>query len=430
MKPSNLLSKIILFLFSLPCFKTYAQELYTSPSGGIETRWVSPENPTGAKGQGGAANKGAKGHAFFIIAPGEKKPIFDVKGAGTIKRIWLSGSIAKNMEQKRSVRIDMFWDGAAKPAVSAPVGDFFGLGLGLRTSYESSLFSSPEANSYVCAVPMPYRTAARIELTNESPSYVLVWYDINFLRLKKQDDHALYFHTYWSRTLRTELGKDFEILPKVNGKGRYLGANIGVIGNPIYNGTWFGEGEVKGYLDGDKNLPTLVGTGTEDYIGSGWGQNTFHQQNSGSLLADAKNDLYAFYRYHTIDPVYFHKDCRITIQQIGSAPIEGIKKLLSKNPQIKIVWRLEGHGAADITNIQGKAPEQVLYLDLNENFDTTSSSSSNSGFANFYRSDDVSATAYFYLNTPESNLPPLQPLEIRMKDMKSKVFDIIEKNKR
>ncbi len=416
-------SGIILFLLSLSGFKTYAQELYKAPPDGIETRWVSPENPGGAKGQGGIANKGAKGNAFFIIAPGEKKIIFDVKGAGIIKRIWLSGSIAKNVEQKRSVRLDMFWDNAAKPAVSAPVGDFFGLGLGLRASYESSLFSSPEANSYVCAVPMPYRTAARIELTNESPSYVLLWYDINFLKLQEQEDNALYFHAFWNRNPKTELGKDYEILPKVNGIGRYLGANIGVIGNPIYKGTWFGEGEVKVYLDGDKNLPTLVGTGTEDYIGTGWGQKQFHQQHSGSLLADTKNDLYAFYRYHTIDPVYFHKDCRVTIQQIGSAPIEGIKKLLAKKPQIKIVWRLEGNGAADITNIQGKAPEQVLYLDINQNFDTTKINFSESGFANFYRSDDVSATAYFYLDKPASELPILPSLELRMRNMKPNVFD-------
>ncbi len=150
-------SGIILFLLSLSGFKTYAQELYKAPPDGIETRWVSPENPGGAKGQGGIANKGAKGNAFFIIAPGEKKIIFDVKGAGIIKRIWLSGSIAKNVEQKRSVRLDMFWDNAAKPAVSAPVGDFFGLGLGLRASYESSLFSSLEANSYDYIDLMHYR---------------------------------------------------------------------------------------------------------------------------------------------------------------------------------------------------------------------------------------------------------------------------------
>lgn len=422
----NIVSKILLFLFFLPCFKTYAQELYKAPPAETETRWVSPENPSGGKGTGATTNQGAKGNAFFIIAPGEKKIIFNVKGAGIIKRIWLSGSIAKNVEQKRSVRIDMFWDNASKPAVSVPVGDFFGLGLGLRTSYESSLFSSPEANSYVCGIPMPFRTAARIELSNESPSYVLLWYDINFLKLQKQDDDAMYFHAYWNRSLRTELGKDFEILPKVSGRGRYLGANIGVIGNPIYNGTWFGEGEVKIFLDGDNKLPTLVGTGTEDYIGTGWGQKTFHQQNSGSLLADTKNDLYAFYRYHTIDPIYFHKDCRVTIQQIGSSSITGIRKLLAQNTPIKIVWRLEGNGAPDITNIQGKAPEQILYLDLNQNFDTTKINFSNSGFANFYRSDDVSATAYFYLDKPQSNLQVLPSLQLRMEDMKNKVFDKVK----
>ena len=100
-------------------------ELFKAPPKGITSRWVSPENPTGEKGKGGLTNKGAKGNAFFIIAPGEKKVLFDVKGAGIINRMWLSGTIGVNQIQRRAVRIDMFWDGCLKPAVSAPVGDFF-----------------------------------------------------------------------------------------------------------------------------------------------------------------------------------------------------------------------------------------------------------------------------------------------------------------
>lgn len=405
-----------------------AQELFKAPASGTETRWVSPENPAGEKGAGGKTNKSAKGNAFYIIAPGEKKVIFDVQGAGMIRRIWLSGSIAKNPVQKRSVRLDMYWDGAAKPAVSAPVGDFFGLGLGLRTSFENDLFASPEANSMICKIPMPFRKSARAEITNESNSFVLLWYDIDYLKMSKIDDDAMYFHAYWSRTMKTELGKDFEILPKIDGTGRYLGTNIGVIGNPDYTGTWFGEGEVKIYLDGDRKYPSLVGTGTEDYIGSGWGQGDFYAHTGGSLLADTKNDVYAFYRYHTIDPVYFHQDCRVTIQQIGSAPLAKIKQLLAEKPQIKILWMLAGNGSDEITNIQGVTPHQMDYLDLNTSPDFAKDSVKGY-FANFYRSDDVSATAYFYLDKPFTDLPPLPPVSVRMENMKANVFDKVDKSK-
>ena len=425
--------KVIVFtiisVFTLVCYsRCKAQELFTAPPAGVETRWVSPENPTGGKSKGALTNKGAKGNAFFIIAPGEKKVIFDVKGAGMIRRIWFSGSIAKNAIQKRSVRIDMFWDGAPKPAVSAPVGDFFGLGMGLRTSFESALFASPEANSMICKIPMPYRKSAHVEITNESNSYVLLWYDIDYLVLPKLDPSAMYFHAYWSRTPKTEIGKDFEILPHIEGTGRYLGANICVIGNPDYNDTWFGEGEAKIFLDGDKKNPTLVGTGTEDYIGSGWGQGQFYAETGGSLLADTKNDVYAFYRYHSIDPVFFHANCKVTLQQIGSAPLAKIKQLVAEKPNMKIIWMLEGNGSDEITNIQGKAPKQMDYLDLNTSLDLKKEYG-RSNFANFYRSDDVTATAYFYLNKPESNLPVLPPLSLRMYNLQERVFDKVDKSK-
>jgi len=94
---------------------------------------------------------------------------------------------------------------------------------------------------------------------------------------------------------------------------------IGVIGNELYRGTWFGEGEVKIYLDGDTDYPTLSGTGTEDYIGTGWGQGEYINKIQGSTVSNKEHDIYTFYRFHTYDPVYFHEDCRVTIQQIGNS---------------------------------------------------------------------------------------------------------------
>jgi len=122
---------------------TLGSELYQAPPPGAHTRWVSPENPSGAKGAGGRLNQDAKGMAFIVVQPGESAVLADIKGAGIIRRVWLSGTIPRNEEQRRLVRLEMYRDGAEKPAVAAPIGDFFGVGLGLRVLFENQLFASP-----------------------------------------------------------------------------------------------------------------------------------------------------------------------------------------------------------------------------------------------------------------------------------------------
>jgi hypothetical protein len=405
-----------------------AQELYRFPSNGEQSRSVSPENPAGEKGKAGKVNKGAKGEAFFMIAPGEKKVIFNVEGTGIIKRIWISGTPPVEKEQRRAVRIDMFWDHADKPAVSAPLCDFFGESLGLLSSFENDFFASPEGRSFNCTIPMPYRTAAKMIISNESHSYVLLWYDVDFITVASQPDDLLYFHAYWNRLTQTQLGKDYEILPRVSGRGRYLGANIGVICNADYKHSWFGEGEVKMYLDGDTDLPTIAGTGTEDYIGSGWGQGVFVGPYHGSLVADTSHQLYAFYRYHIRDPIYFYSDCRVTIQQIGSASLSDLRDMISHHAKLQPVWYFNSKGMNDESGDRSKGPEQTRLLDgeAGGGLDRAPKGAS----VNYYRSDDVSATAYFYLDKPESDLPPLPALSLRMQDIQAKVWDRINSRKK
>ncbi len=388
------------------------EPLYKAPPPGVTTRWVSPENPTGTPGAGGRSNRGAKGAAFVVVAPGEKKVLFESRGAGLITRIWMSGNVPRVPELRRAVRIDVYWDGAATPAVSAPIGDFFGVGLGELLPFESALFASPEARSFNAFVPMPYRTAARIEVTNESRWHALIWYDVNALEVPAHPSDVLYFHAHWRREPRTRMGRDFEILPRVQGRGRYLGTNVGVIGNEAYRGTWFGEGEVKVYLDGDREWPTLVGTGTEDYVGTGWGQGEFAGQLSGSLVADEEDDRYAFYRYHLPDPVFFHEACRVTLQQIGNAPSGKVRELVEKGVPLTPTWALE-LGERDVMRMS-EEPVQHLFLEdadparlLSDEFPHSSTS--------FYREgDDVSATAYFYLDRPENDLPALADVQSRL----------------
>jgi hypothetical protein len=395
-------------------------ELYQAPAPGTYTRWISPETPTGVKGTGGQLNRGAKGMAFIVVQPGETAVLADIPGAGIIHRLWLSGTIPRNEEQRRLVRLEMYWDGARRPAVAAPIGDFFGVGLGLLVPFESAWFASPEARSYNITLPMPFRKGAKVLLVNESRAHALVWYDLNYTAVKKHARDALYFHAAWRRELKTQLGRDFEILPRVRGRGRYLGANIGVIGSPEYRGTWFGEGEVKVYLDGDQQWPTLVGTGTEDYIGSGWGQGEYRGRIHGSLVSDSANDLYAFYRFHLDDPVYFHQDCRVTLQQIGNTSTQRVRELLAKGVELQPVWVLNTRGQ-DVLNLTGAPPAIHRLLDRADlpPFDDPRHPQ---GGCNFYRRDDVSATVYFYLDRPENDLPPLAPAEVRVKDLREKVW--------
>jgi hypothetical protein len=409
-----LITGILLYCFT---YQLEAQNIYDAVPQGVRSRWISPENPTGEKGKGGMTNKGAKGNAFYIVQPGETKTLMDVKGSGIIQRFWMSGTIGKNREQRRAVRIDMFWDGAKKPAVSAPIGDFFGVAHGLLIPFENKLFLSPEGRSFNSNVKMPYKKSALITITNESSSEVWFWYDINYLEVDNLPESTLYFHTFWNRDLKTTLGEDYSILPKVDGSGRFIGTNIGVIGDQHYQGTWFGEGEVKIYLDGDKELPTLAGTGTEDYIGTGWGQGEFSNQYFGSLVSNKEHDIYAFYRYHIEDDVYFHKDCKVTIQQMGNSNKTNILKMIEEGAEVQPVWFVDKR---DSKTKQGRLLEKG-----NENLFNSSDFPIIS--TNYYRSDDVCATAYFYLDKPESNLPELPPLSLRMKDLDNKVYAPLKK---
>lgn len=388
-------------------------KLYKAAPQGVETRWASAENPNAEKGKGGMSNKGAKGDAYTLIAPGSTKVIFEQKGAGLITKMWSANSLRWHPVDRRKVRIEMYWDDAEKPAVNVPFVDFFCSGLAVMRPFENELFASPEGSSHNCFIKMPYRKAARIQIVNESDKIIMFYYKINFLKMPKQDDDALYFHAYWSRNKKTQLGEDFEILPQVQGRGRFLGSSIGVIGNPDYQGTWFGEGEAKFYLDGDKEYPTLVGTGTEDYIGSGWGQGEFANRIQGSIVSDRKNDLYSFYRFHTVDPVFFQKDCRLTIQQIGNAHRSKQLEIRQQGGELLEVW---SYVEKDGMNASKR------YLDMEKPLKLEDPEFPDGVSSNFYRRDDVCATAYFYLDKPASNLPDIQTVDVRVHEMDARVF--------
>ena len=200
----------------------------------------------------------------------------------------------------------------------------------------------------------------------------------------------------WRRERWTTLGRDFEILPRVEGRGRFLGSNIGVLIKPGVLG-WFGEGEFKAYLDGDTDLPTLVGTGTEDYIGTAWGQGVFAHRFQGCLICDNEKGIHAFYRYHIPDPIFFHTDCRVTMQVMGGSFKSEVAGMARNGVAIQPVT----FGIADGSGF-------IKLLDLPQPVSLDDDSLPD-GWVNFHREDDWSATAFFYLDQPSNDLPDLAP---------------------
>lgn len=376
---------------------TNAAELYRFDNR-AETRWASFENPKAERGQGGKTNRGAKGYPYHVMQPGETVVLLDVQGAGVVNRIWMTlDEYFNKPAEMRAVRIDMYWDGCNKPAVSAPLADFFCAPLGRLVAFENELFASPEGRSFVTYIPMPFRKGARIEVTNESKTqHHRIFYDVNFTRLKVPDEEALYFHACWHRESPTALGRDFEILPRVEGRGRFLGSNIGVTADKRYRG-WWGEGEAKIYLDGDSDFPTLCGTGTEDYIATGWGQGEFINRFHGCLVSDGEKGLYSFYRFHVPDPVQFRTDCRVTIQQMGGVAKRDVQAMLDEGLDVQPVLAIIDSGKQ--CNFLGKTGYHFKDKEFPD--DT---------WVNYYRRDDVCATAYFYLDSPTNNLPALPSL--------------------
>jgi hypothetical protein len=394
---SNPMKVIIPLLVLFVAVFSPAEELYQMPSS-ADSRVSSFENLNGVKGQGAQANRGAKGRAFEPVRAGENKTLLEVQGSGLIQRIWLTVQ-DRSPAMLRALRLQMYWDGAATPAVDVPLGDFFCAETGQPTAFQSAFFSNPEGRSFNCYVTMPFSTGARIVLKNENTRDLShLFFDVDFV-LQPFPKDALYFHAYWSRQKSSAVGQDFTVLPKVTGRGRYLGASIGVNCNPAYPGTWYGEGEMKLFLDGDDSRPTIAGTGTEDYIGTGWGEGIFAQLYQGCLVADGKEGRYCFYRFHVPDAIYFHRDCQVRLQQIGGGERDLILGLLAKGASLRPISADIG---GSLVRLLDETPAPDLHADKFAK-----------AWVNFYRSDDYAATAYFYLDRPAHDLKPLAPLAER-----------------
>lgn len=280
----------------------------------VESRSISFENPTGKPGSGGTAKSnlgvGRKGSPAKTLQPGEAVVLCDIKGPGVIRHIWVT--TRAEPVNLRSMVLRGKWDGQKHWSIECPIGDFMGIAHGLVRAYQSKIHSVGQNAGMNIFLPMPFAKRAHFTMTNEGKTGQPLFYQIDYTINEQLPETFGRLHVLFRRENPTTLKKDFELLPKREAAGRFIGSVIGI---RALSGSWWGEGEVKVYMDGDKKFPTICGTGSEDYVGLSWGmQQTPFLYNGCSLNKDG---YVCMYRWHLPDPIFWKKEARITIQQIG-----------------------------------------------------------------------------------------------------------------
>jgi hypothetical protein len=301
-----------------------------------KSRSISPENFTGEKGKGGMATEGTGAQAARDLGQGwkvspsvriEPKQTFtlaEIQGPGAIQHIWMTPT-----GHFRYSILRVYWDGEATPSVEAPVGDFFACGWGKYAQISSLAVCVNPGSAFNCYWEMPFRKSAKITMENLDEEKMTLYYQIDYTLTDVPAD-AAYFHAQFRRTNPLPYKSVYTILDGVKGWGHYVGTYMAW---GVNNNGWWGEGEIKFYLDGDDKFATIVGTGTEDYFCGSYdfdsgpkGQEQYTEFSTPySGLAQVirpdghyeANMRFGLYRWHIMDPIRFEKDLKVTIQALG-----------------------------------------------------------------------------------------------------------------
>jgi hypothetical protein len=322
-----------------------------------KTKSISPENPTGEKGKGGMAipnpkdpkpfvnaraaddlGQGWKVSPFIRINKGETAILMDVEGEGIIQHIWMVEGLS------RSHVLRFYWDNEKTPSIEVPAPDFFAVGHELFAPVNSLAVVVNAKNALNCYWPMPFKKHVKITLTNEDDKDLeLMAYQITYSETTIPDNSG-YFHAQWRRSMTNPDNPDYVIIDGVKGKGRYVGTFLAWT---QLSSAWFGEGEIKFYLDGDKKFPTICGTGTEDYFCGSWGfPEIYTTAYSGNTLKYAGVNgppKWSLYRWHIQDPICFQKDLKVTIQALGWYPNKKYKPLDDDIASVAYWYQTEPH---------------------------------------------------------------------------------------
>jgi hypothetical protein len=301
-----------------------------------KTRSISPENFTGEKGKGGMSTDGPaleaardlgqgwKVSPYVRVEPKQTFTLAEIQGPGAIQHIWMTPT-----GHWRYSILRIYWDGETTPSVEAPVGDFFACGWGKYAQISSLAICVNPGSAFNSYWEMPFRKSAKLTLENLDEERMTIYYQIDYTLTEVPAD-AAYFHAQFRRSNPLPYKSVYTILDGVKGWGHYVGTYMAW---GVHNTGWWGEGEIKFYLDGDDKFATVVGTGTEDYFcgsydfDSGPPDNRQYTEFSTPYSGLAQvirpdghyeaNTRFGLYRWHIMDPIRFEQDLRVTIQALG-----------------------------------------------------------------------------------------------------------------
>ena len=304
-----------------------------------KSRSISPENFTGEKGKGGMAiideyanprsrnlGQGWKVSPKISIKAGETFTLAEINDSGIINHIWMTPS-----GDARLMILRFYWDDETEPSVEVPLGDFFAAGWGMMDGpfINSIPVAVNPGSGFNCFWQMPFRKKCKITVENRNSSGAGLYYQIDY-SLEEVSEDAQYFHAQFRRVNKLAYKEVFTIVDNIKGKGNYVGTYLA---HGARQEGWWGEGEIKFYMDGDQEFPTICGTGEEDYFLGSYGYN--EKEVDGKLYYTDFSGLYAGfhvikdktiegfidvfgqYRWHIQDPIHFEKDLKITIQSLA-----------------------------------------------------------------------------------------------------------------
>jgi hypothetical protein len=296
------------------------------------TRSISPENFSGAPGGGGRATDGTGAHAArdlgqgwklspsIRIEPGQTFELASITGSGAIQHLWFTGR-----RLSRDLVLRAYWDGQTQPSIECPLQDFFTVGWGPYAQVSSLPIVVNPNNGLNSYWEMPFRLGARLTLQNRGSEPFVCYYQVTYALTDLPPDTA-YFHAQFRRTNPLPYKSDYVVLDGVRGQGHYVGTYLAV---GVTNSGWWGEGEVKFFLDDDAEFPTICGTGTEDYFGGAYDWDVegayvpyttpflgMHQVLKPDGLYRSQQ-RFGMYRWHIPDPIRFQQQLRVTVQALG-----------------------------------------------------------------------------------------------------------------
>lgn len=306
-----------------------------------KTRSISPENFKGEKGKGGMATTGTGQNAArdlgqkwkvspsVVIKAKSTFTVAEIDGSGSIQHIWMTPT-----GNWRYSIIRFYWDDETTPSVEVPVGDFFGMGWGRYAHLNSLPVTVNPGSAFNCYWPMPFRKKCKITMENIDERDMVLYYQVDYILTDVPND-AAYFHAQFRRTNPLPYKTDYVLVDSIKGRGQYVGTYIAW---GVHNNGWWGEGEIKFFMDGDTEYPTICGTGTEDYFCGSYDFDTRKKNAAGVetvdytefstayaglhqvIKGDGHYDVsqrFGMYRWHLTDPIRFEKNLKVTIQALG-----------------------------------------------------------------------------------------------------------------